>query len=108
MYESLLMFFSYATTLKMADSIKQLPPSSRMPTAAEMQMMRSILGDTPPSVTYELKRLVVPALAFALLSLPFADTALDKLVGSTTGIHLLIKTGIFIGIIVIAQLMGLA
>ena len=90
----------------MADEIRNLPRTASGPTHLDVQVMRSLLDES--IVIYELKRLIVPALAFFALNLHVVDEALRKLTGQTEGVHLLIKTVIFIVILIVGQLLGIA
>jgi len=90
----------------MADPIMRLPPTQISPSAVDMRIMQSLFGNSV--VGYELKRLILPALAFFILSLYPVDELLHKLIPTTGMVFLLVKTTIFVLIIIVGQIMGLA
>ena len=90
----------------MADYIQQLPKSNVGPSEEDMRVMKSLFGESV--MTYEMKRLILPTIAFFVLSLPIVDDFLKKLIPTTSGIFLIVKAAIFLLIIVIAQMFGLA
>jgi hypothetical protein len=93
----------------MADKITDLPDSgtAAAPTRNDIRVMQALFGES--LFTYELKRLVVPTAAFVVLSLPFVDAMILKMMPSAgTGLALMIKAAAFALILVAAQLLGVA
>ncbi len=91
----------------MAEDIRNLPPSYDKPSPVDIQIMQSMFGNSV--LTYELRRLVVPTVAFVILNIYAVDEFIKNLTSNQSDIiHLLIKIGIFVGIIVVAQLLGWA
>ena len=91
----------------MSEDIRKLPISQDQPAPVDIQIMQSMFGNS--ALNYELKRLIVPALSFFILNLYAVDEFIRGLLPNQTDIiFLLIKTAIFIGIIVVAQLLGWA
>lgn len=91
----------------MADDIRRLPTTNEQPSPVDIQIMQSMFGNS--ALNYELKRLVVPAITFFVLNLYAVDEILRKLFSSQSDIvFMIIKTVIFIGVMVVAQLLGWA
>ena len=92
----------------MADSIAQLPKTMTLPSEHDMRVMSTIFGSPINNGSYELRGLIVPSILFFALSLPIADTMLNKFITTSNIVLLAIKTGIFILLLLICQLFHIA
>lgn len=91
----------------MTDSFNDLPTYTyRAPSATEMKVLQTLFDDSV--IVSQLKRLVVPGIAFFLLSIPPVDEFLHKVIPLTSGLFLLVKTAIFLALIIIGGLLGIA
>lgn len=82
------------------------------PTEAELRMMHQMSGGgggvSMTQCGFDVRRLIVPTIAFVLLSLGITDEAIARMYNTTSGMHMLIKVGIFIVVLLLAQLIGMA
>jgi len=81
------------------------------PTEAELRMMHQMSGGGGVSSTqcgFDVRRLIVPTIAFVVLSLGITDEAIARMYNTTSGMHMLIKVGIFVVVLLLAQLIGMA
>ena len=91
----------------MSEDIRKLPISQDHPAPVDIQIMQSMFGNS--ALNYELKRLIVPAVTFFILNLYAVDEFLRGMLPDQTDIiFMIVKTTIFVGVIVVAQLLGWA
>jgi len=90
----------------MSNAISGLPMSARQqPSEHDMRIMEAMFGSS--TTGYEAKKLLIPGLLFFALSLPFVDKLLKGVITTSDLVLLVIKTGIFLGLLLIAQLLNL-
>lgn len=91
-----------------SDYMTKLPiNSAQTPSAQDLRVMEAMFGNTPSSAKSTLK-LIVPGILFFILSMPFIDKFLRDKITASNLVLLVIKTGLFLAILIIAQLFGLA
>lgn len=89
-----------------SDQMRNLPVNRQNPDPHDVKVMEAVFGNTtttPPSTT---TKLLISGISFFILGLPVADTILKKFIDTSPMILLMIKTGIFVAIILMAQLLG--
>ena len=91
----------------MADHISKLPKTYEIPSEQDMRVLHSLFGSNSGS-GWERSGLIVPGILFFLLSLPFFDNIIKNVVTASDTIILLIKTGLFLLLLLIAQIFGIA
>lgn len=93
----------------MSDPIQRLPINpNRIPTPQEMKIMNTLFGNGEQlPCSGSLKKLFVAGGAFFALSLPFVDSFIKGKISASSMVVLAIKTGVFILILVLVQIMGL-
>jgi len=91
----------------MADRITNLPPSQEEPSNIDVNVMKDIFGDgANVAKSLQLKKLIIPAIVFIVLSLPMIDNFLKNVISDSEGVLIFTKTLIFLIILVILQLMS--
>jgi hypothetical protein len=92
----------------MSNALSGLPISAnqRPPSEHDMRIMEAMFGSS--SAGYEIKKLIVPGALFLALSLPFVDRLLKGVITTSDLVLLVIKTGLFLALLLVAQLFGLA
>lgn len=91
------------------DKLSNLPVGSSEPTTQDKRVMAALFG-TPPSENQKtskiafLSKLLVPSGLFFVLSLPFVDTFLKGKITASDMVILAIKTGLFMMIMLVFQL----
>lgn len=79
------------------------------PTDSELRMMRQMSGvDTASNCNFDFRRAIVPTITFFILSLHWTDDVISKFYPTTSGIMTIVKVGIFVAVILVAQLIGMA
>jgi hypothetical protein len=91
---------------KMADPISKLPRAYEIPSEQDMRVMQTLFGSS--SSTCEARGLIVPAILFFILSLPFVDKLLKSIITASDYAIIGVKAGIFTLILLLAQLFNLA
>jgi hypothetical protein len=90
----------------MADRIANLPPSQEQPSDIDVNVMRDVFGDgVAVAKSLQLKKLIVPAILFVVLSLPMVDNLLKNVVPDSK-MFMFVKTLIFLIVLVVLQLSG--
>ena len=91
----------------MADRISNLPPSQEQPSDIDVNVMRDVFGDgAAVAKSLQLKKLIIPAILFVVLSLPMVDNLLKNVVPDSEMIIVFVKTLIFLIILVVLQLVS--
>jgi hypothetical protein len=91
----------------MADRIANLPPSKEQPSDIDVNVMRDVFGDgVVVAKSLQLKKLIVPAILFVVLSLPMVDNLLKNAVPDSKMVILFVKTLIFLIVLVVLQLVS--
>jgi hypothetical protein len=93
--------------MKMADRIANLPPSKEQPSDIDVNVMRDVFGDgVVVAKSLQLKKLIVPAILFVVLSLPMVDNLLKNVVPDSKMVIVFVKTLIFLIVLVVLQLVS--
>jgi formate hydrogenlyase subunit 4 len=91
----------------MADRIANLPPSQQQPSDIDVNVMREVFGDgVAVAKSLQLKKLIIPAILFVVLSLPMVDNLLKNVVPDSKMVIMFVKTLIFLIILVVLQLVS--
>jgi hypothetical protein len=91
----------------MADRIANLPLSQEQPSDIDVNVMRDVFGDgVAVAKSLQLKKLVVPAILFVVLSLPMVDNLLKNVVPDSKMVIVFVKTLIFLIVLVVLQLVS--
>ena len=91
----------------MADRIENLPPSQEKPLDIDVNVMRDVFGDgAAVAKSLQLKKLIIPAILFVVLSLPMVDSILKNVVSDSNMVILFAKTLIFLIVLVVFQLVS--
>lgn len=88
--------------MKMSDFIKDLPTSPNQSSDVDVKVMNELFGDVSKSL--ELKKLIIPAITFFVLSLPMVDDGLKKMLPDSEMVLLFTKTLIFLVVMIVVQL----
>jgi hypothetical protein len=89
----------------MADRIANLPPSQERPSDIDVNVMRDVFGDgVAVANSLQLKKLIIPAILFVVLSLPMVDNLLKNVVPDSEIVIMFVKTLIFLIVLVVLQL----
>jgi hypothetical protein len=80
-----------------------LPVNQAHPSAQDLRVMEAVFGASSQSSA---SRLIIPGVAFFILSMPFVDRFLKDKITASDLILLVIKTGLFLAIMLVAQLFG--
>ncbi len=92
----------------MADPIRNLPPSQDQPSDIDVNVMREVFGDGQNVVkSIQLQKVIIPAILFVVLSLPFMDHLLKNIVPDSEMMLLFVKTLIFLIVLVVLQLVNM-
>ena len=92
----------------MADQIKDLPTSQDQPSGIDVNVMREIFGDgAAVAKSLQLKKIIIPAVLFVVLSLPMVDNFLKTVVPDSEMVLMFVKTLIFLVVLVVLQLMSM-
>ncbi len=92
----------------MADPIRNLPPSQDQPSDIDVNVMREVFGDGQNVVkSIQLQKVIIPAILFVVLSLPFMDHLLKNIVPDSEMLLLFVKTLIFLIVLVVLQLVNM-
>lgn len=85
--------------------MNNIPPSE-----SELRMMQQMTGNdlSSSSCNFDLRRIILPSIAFFILSLNYTDEAIVKLYKMSSGMLLAVKIIVFVVILILAQLLGLA
>lgn len=88
-----------------SDQMRNLPVNRQSPDPHDIKVMEAVFGNTTtaPSTT---TKLLISGVTFFILGLPVTDDILKKFIDTSPMILLMIKTGIFVAIILMAQLLG--
>lgn len=82
-----------------------MPPSQEQPSDIDVNVMRDVFGDgAAVAKSIQLKKLIIPAILFVVLSLPMVDNLLRTVVPDSEMVIMFVKTLIFIIILVVLQL----
>jgi hypothetical protein len=92
----------------MADRIANLPPSQEKPLDIDVNVMRDLFGDRTAVAEspLQLKKLIIPAILFVVLSLPIVDSILKNAVPDSNMVILFVKTLIFFTVLVVLQVVS--
>ena len=91
----------------MADRIANLPPSQEQPSDIDVNVMRDVFGDgAAVAKSLQLKKLIIPAILFVVLSLPMVDNLLKNVVPDSEMVIMFVKTLIFLSVLVVLQLVS--
>jgi len=91
----------------MADRIANLPPSQEQPSDIDVNVMRDVFGDgAAVAKSLQLKKLIIPAILFVVLSLPMVDNLLKNVVPDSEMVIMFVKTLIFLIVLVVLQLLS--
>lgn len=91
----------------MADRIANLPPSQEQPSDIDVNVMRDVFGDgAAVAKSLQLKKLIIPAIMFVVLSLPMVDNLLKNIVPDSEMVIMFVKTLIFLIVLVVLQLVN--
>lgn len=91
----------------MADRIANLPPSQEQPSDIDVNVMRDVFGDgAAVAKSVQLKKLIIPAILFLVLSLPMVDNLLENVVPNSEMVLMFVKTLIFLIVLVVLQLVS--
>lgn len=91
----------------MADRIANLPPSQEQPSDIDVNVMRDLFGDgAVVAKSLQLKKLIIPAILFVVLSLPMVDNLLKSVVPDSEMVIMFVKTMIFLIVLVVLQLVS--
>lgn len=91
----------------MADRIANLPPSQEQPSDIDVNVMRDVFGDgAAVAKSLQLKKLIIPAILFVVLSLPMVDNLLKNVVPDSEMVLMFVKTLIFLSVLVVLQLVS--
>jgi hypothetical protein len=92
----------------MADQIKNLPTSQEQPSDVDMNVMREIFGDgVNVAKSLQLKKIIIPAIMFVVLSLPMIDNFLKTIVPDSDAVLIFVKTLIFLVMLALFQLISM-
>lgn len=83
----------------------RLPVNPVNPSPQDLRVMEAMFGQSAPSST---SKLIIPGIVFFVLSMPFIDNFLKGIITASDIVLLAIKTGLFIAILLVAQLIGWA
>lgn len=83
----------------------RLPVNQAQPSAQDLRVMEAVFGQQGSGAA---SRLIVPGVAFFVLSMPFVDKFLRDKITASDIVLLAIKTGLFLAILLVAQLLGWA
>jgi hypothetical protein len=81
----------------------RLPVNQAQPSAQDLRVMEAVFGTSGQSSA---SRLIIPGVAFFVLSLPFVDKFLKEKIAASDIVLLVVKTGLFLAIMLVAQLFG--
>lgn len=85
----------------MADRIANLPPSQEQPSDIDVNVMRDVFGEgTAVAKSLQLKKLIIPAILFVVLSLPMIDNLFKNVVPDSEMLVMFMKTLIFLIVLV--------
>jgi hypothetical protein len=91
----------------MADRIANLPPSQEQPLDIDVNVMRDVFGDgVAVAKSLQLKKIIIPAILFVVLSLPMVDNLLKNVVPDSEMVIMFVKTLIFLIVLVVLQLVS--
>ena len=88
-----------------SDNMMSLPVNAVQPSQQDVRVMEAMFGS---SMSSNATKLVIPGILFFVLSLPFVDSLLKGMITTSDLIHLVIKTGLFLALLLVAQLLGWA
>ena len=90
----------------MADRIANLSPSQQeQPSEIDVNIMRDVFGDGKAvAKSLQLKKIIIPAILFVVLSLPIVDNLLKSVVPDSEMEIMFVKTLIFLIVLVLLQL----
>jgi len=88
-----------------ADQIHRLPYNQQQPSPQDMRIMNAMLGSNGASCNSPLK-FILSGVIFFVLSMPFVDTFLKEKISASEIVIIAIKTGIFLVVLMLTQLMG--
>jgi len=87
------------------DPISSLPATTKPPSQNDIEVIRTLFGKGQAiSSSFNIKELIVPTLAFVVLSLPFTDKLLKNNVTSNDFAVMAIKVLVFFLVLVVLQL----
>lgn len=91
----------------MADRIANLPSSQEQPSDIDVNVMRDVFGEgAVVAKSLQLKKLIIPAILFVVLSLPMVDNLLKNVVPDSEMVLMFVKTLIFLIVLVVLQLVS--
>ncbi|MGL4356645.1 MAG: hypothetical protein ACRCTP_22870 [Aeromonas popoffii] len=82
-----------------------MPVNHNQPAPQDLRIMDAMFGSSA-STTPIATKLVIPGLFFFVLGMPFVDNFLKGLITTSDLVLLAIKTGLFLALLVVAQLLG--
>jgi hypothetical protein len=92
----------------MADLITNLPSSREKPSDIDVNVIRDVFGDgVSVAKSLQLKRLIIPAVMFVVLSLPIVNGFLKTIVPDSEIVLMFVKTIIFLIVLILIQLMSI-
>lgn len=87
------------------DPISSLPATTNPPSQNDLEVIKALFGKSETiSSSFKIKELIVPTLAFVVLSLPFTDKLIKNNVTSNDVLVMVIKALVFIVVLVVLQL----
>ena len=91
----------------MADRIANLPLSQEQPSDIDVDVMRDVFGDgVAVAKSLQLKKLIIPAILFVVLSLPMVNNLLKNVVPDSEMVIMFVKTLIFLIVLIVLQLVS--
>lgn len=93
-----------------SDKINSLPLNpNNVPSVQDLRVMETMFGNSNNnSSSYSYSGLIVPGILFFVLSLPFVDKFLKTKISASEFILLVIKTGLFLLLLLFFKLFGWA
>ena len=88
----------------MADRIENLPSSNEKPSNIDLNIMKEVFGEgMTVAQTLEIKKILIPAILFIVLSLPMMNKLLKNVIPDSEFFLMFVKTLIFIIVMVLLQ-----
>lgn len=87
------------------DPLINLPQNNNVPSPADLEVIKTLFGDSENiAKTLNWKQILVPAIFFIVLSLPFVDSLIRNNIVDNNVLILVIKTIILIAVLIFFQL----
>jgi hypothetical protein len=91
----------------MADRITNLPSSQERPSDIDINVMKNVFGESlDVAKSLQLKKIIIPAIVFIVLSLPIVDSILKNIVSDSDILLMFTKTLIFLIVLVLLQIVS--